>query len=331
MQREIQIVRKHCGGMLFTGLRLRASTCNTLHPAFEIPSGSVNQIGLHALIDYLKYLCNCSSHLGVLMKFNYLLLALFISSQVYAQVNETPINKAKASSAATIGKKPKINNKTTALPPPSSDSIAFFKASESLNYEIMSLYLSKGADINCRNCSSSGATPLLSKLKDGSDPNFNFVKYMVEHGADVNLGDSFGTTPLMITAQRAMFDYGKVGSAALTIELLLNAGAKLEATDDEGKTAINYFRGFSDSFHSVSLLLKANANINHQDKSGMTLLMKAVSSCGEAKPEFIEFLLRSNADASLKNTQGNRALDLALSVATQNRNCNAAVRILNNI
>lgn len=70
-------------------------------------------------------------------------------------------------------------------------------------------------------------TPLCVAIQKGE---FDFVKKLVEYGADVN-EKSYGMTPLMIAAR-----YNKVD----IIKYLLAHGAKPEIKDDKGFTAAKY-------------------------------------------------------------------------------------------
>jgi ankyrin repeat protein len=57
----------------------------------------------------------------------------------------------------------------------------------------------------------------------------------------------------------------------------------------------------------IAVLLKAGANINSQDKNGMTALMYA------SLPEVVLTLLKAGADAKVRNSRGDTAFDLVRS------------------
>ena len=96
--------------------------------------------------------------------------------------------------------------------------------------------------------------------------------------------------------------------------------ATIDAVDSVGQTALFYAIN-ADRCAVAGLLLAAGANINHQDDSGMTVLMMTISdNYSDAR---IKFLLDETADQSLVN----KDKDNALLLATYQLNANA-MRIL---
>jgi len=87
------------------------------------------------------------------------------------------------------------------------------------------------ADINAKD--EDGDTPLLLvsgglSFKDGS-----VLRFLLEHGADVNVRNQFGWTPLHLASIN--------GSGALgVVRLMLKHGAEVEAKNKSGKTALNF-------------------------------------------------------------------------------------------
>ena len=92
------------------------------------------------------------------------------------------------------------------------------------NAKMLSFLLSKRANINAR--SDSGATALMIAARDG---NMEIVNILLKAGADVNLATDAGVTALMGAA-----DDSKI------VKALLAAGAKTEAVDSHGWTAVCY-------------------------------------------------------------------------------------------
>ena len=91
------------------------------------------------------------------------------------------------------------------------------------------------------------------------------AKLMVKHGADVNLADHNGETPLMLALEKGMFDLARY---------LVEKGADVNARDHVfGWTPLFYALK---NIEFVEFLVKHGADINAKDKAGLTVLMYAV-------------------------------------------------------
>lgn len=128
--------------------------------------------------------------------------------------------------------------------------------------------------------------------------NFARVEYVLSRGADVNVKDAFGWTPLMNVASAGRMD--------IATSLLAN-GANLELRDNGGTTALGLAaaKGRDDM---VTLLLERGANINAKDGKGLDPLMMA------AKGGFLgltKTLLDKGANINLSDNDGNTTLMLA--------------------
>ena len=98
------------------------------------------------------------------------------------------------------------------------------------------------------------------------------VKKAIQAGANVNQHDknNFDNTPLLVAIDE--------GNTIEIINLLINAGANVNAKDKWGNTAILGIPwGSNKSTRIADILLKAGANPNVADMDGTTPLMKAVT------------------------------------------------------
>jgi ankyrin repeat protein len=115
--------------------------------------------------------------------------------------------------------------------------------------------ISAGADINSH-CSGDLATPLIHACQEDS---LSKVTFLLSLGAQVNVENVFGWTPLMLAAQ----------NDADLVALLLSKGANVNQQDKAGKTALMYacMRGRADI---VKLLAGVGADEKLTDKEGLT-------------------------------------------------------------
>jgi ankyrin repeat protein len=236
------------------------------------------------------------------------------------------------------------------LTPPSKATLGFYQASTSDNYDMMDLFLQQGADINCQNCEPKGNTPLNAALGRNYGLNYQSISWLINHGADVNVANAAGITPLMRSIPisfgyiRSNLWNGTSYEQSQITKLLLDNGAKTVVKDVQGNTPLNYIIMSANSnnnsaevqsHHSAFILilnslLEHSADINSVNNMGNTVLMDAADSCADFS---VETLLANNADPATKNKLGQTALDIAIEKATrsgQNSNCNDTVKILQN-
>jgi hypothetical protein len=119
-----------------------------------------------------------------------------------------------------------------------------------------------------------GMTPLAGAV---ARERFDVVTFLLDHGADPNIPNKQGLTPL---AQACGYDQG---NALVLAQVLLGANANVNAADAHGDTPLHKaaYNGNSDV---VELLLAHGASINATNKMGQTPLQVA------QKPEIAELL-----------------------------------------
>ena len=111
------------------------------------------------------------------------------------------------------------------------------------------------------------APPLILLACRFGNPETKAVELLVAKGADVNITDTNGVTPLMAAAELGWDP---------SITLLLAHGAQVETKDKHGETALMYAMG-NRSLSAVATLLQQGAAINAGDKAGKTPLMYAIT------------------------------------------------------
>lgn len=110
-----------------------------------------------------------------------------------------------------------------------------------------------------------------------------------------------GVTPLMMVARQGCVEMA---------DMLLAAGARIDARNEAGMTALHYAIGFEgeDRRAIVSYLLSRHADVNAQNDDGKTPLMLAVAL---GHTEAVSLLLQTGADTELRDINGATAEDLA--------------------
>ncbi|KAL8797765.1 MAG: hypothetical protein Q9195_000117 [Heterodermia aff. obscurata] len=167
--------------------------------------------------------------------------------------------------------------------------------------EIVQLLVKSGANAELPN--QSGVTPLMKAAEVSEGDAGTIVEHLLQNGAAVDAKDHEGRTALM----RAI-----LGGSRTTHELLIDQGADLEDRDALGVTSLILAAGYSDR-NTVEFLLDRGADIEARDNFGLTPLMKA-GKCGTA--DTVNLLLDRGAKITAVDTQNKEALD---HVATRNR------------
>jgi hypothetical protein len=111
------------------------------------------------------------------------------------------------------------------------------------------------------------------------------IKTLIENYVDVNYKDSTGRTALWYTLDKQIYD-----PPTTIINILLEAGADINATNQKGETILINAMFFDVSYARVKLLLDMGANVHLKDNKGQTALDVARA---KNRPEFIIRLLEN--------------------------------------
>lgn len=132
-----------------------------------------------------------------------------------------------------------------------------------------------------------------------------WVRQIIEGGADVNATDRRGVTPL-----QAAIEHGELDIARFLIE----KGADVNERDVRGWTllALASALGRPDI---IELLLSHGAGVNERDDIDDTALHWA---CTYAHPGAVRLILSHGADANTRNVTGNSPLDMVLQLSPDN-------------
>jgi len=156
-------------------------------------------------------------------------------------------------------------------------------------------FIAKGVNINTREKNYDQDTALTFASNLGHT---EIVKYLIEKGADINLADAKGRTPLW---------YASGVDNIENIKLLLAAGADVNKSPKNGETAI-IRAACNGQTETIKLLLAKKANINDKTDENITPLMCAAMY---DKAETINFLVANKANINQREEWGYTALMLA--------------------
>jgi ankyrin repeat protein len=178
---------------------------------------------------------------------------------------------------------------------------ALMDASTMALKDIASSLVARGANVN--QAANDGSTPLSNTVGTfmagfQSRTRIPLLQFLLEHRADVNQSDWFGSTPLNVAAGR---------NDAQTVQILLDAGAQPEARNADGRTPL-LAAVKDDAVASAETLLEFGANANGADGTGNTPLLIAV---GKGYPEGLaltRLLISRGADLNARNKGGTTAL-----------------------
>eukprot|EP00833_Pecoramyces_ruminatium_P015503 jgi/Orpsp1_1/1189535/evm.model.d7180000072697.1 len=125
------------------------------------------------------------------------------------------------------------------------------------------------------------------------------VRYLIEHGVDINQQDDIDiTTPLI-----ASFSYKNNA----IIEYLIKNGADINQTDSSGNSPLILASSNNDE-DIIKYLIEHGANVNQKDNSGNTPLIIA---CQHKNENMVKYLVECGALVNMENNSNNTALTIA--------------------
>jgi len=158
-----------------------------------------------------------------------------------------------------------------------SSSLYLFKACENGNESQVKYLIEHGADINIR--IKDNITPFLKACESG---NINLVKYLVKLGANIKIEDIYHNTPIFYACSS--------GNDHL-VKYLVKRGANINKTNIENETPL-FNACLSGNIHLVKYLVKCGIDINKENKRGITPLFYA---CSKKHEDVIKYLVELGA------------------------------------
>jgi uncharacterized protein len=176
-------------------------------------------------------------------------------------------------------------------------------AANNYHIDIVKILIAKGVSANSRDSDGKGNSALQCAIWTVNVP---LVRLLIKHGADANVGNRHWT-PLMTAAWAMGTSRGGKKKVVAILKLLLANGAKVNARDDVGQTALTLAAAVGD-VASVRLLLRAGAYIHSRDKRGNGALIGAIQF---HNVDTIKFLLEQGINPNARNKEGETVLAYA--------------------
>ena len=201
------------------------------------------------------------------------------------------------------------------------------------NLHISSSYLKevieeiKGGDdsrINTKN--DMGEAPMHLALEESSHKVEDIMEFLLKKGANIDVADGEGNTPLMLAIKKPLFSRKKKE----IIEFLVKRGADVNKANKDGYTAFTLAlkAGLIDEDNGESilkLLTKKGVDIDEVDAEGNTPLLSATK---DGIKGAVKLLVKTGADVNKVDEEGNTPLMLAAKVKRPDSKWEETIKIL---
>ncbi|KIL89241.1 hypothetical protein FAVG1_07635 [Fusarium avenaceum] len=157
----------------------------------------------------------------------------------------------------------------------------------SMSQRIWKINLTSGADVNLKD--KDGRTPIFYAVWSG---NVGIVQRLIKEGASINIRDILGVTPVT---------YADSNGHHEVVKILLEAGGSTLADTDVGTRLLKSAIHKSQQQVVKQLIEARNTDVNARDKNGTTPLLLAVDSKDVA---IVKLLLKGNADVNIADNDG---------------------------
>gem|GEM_PF-844634 len=164
--------------------------------------------------------------------------------------------------------------------------------------------IAAGLDVNAVNIH--GETPLHLAA---ADDNVEQVRILLEHGADVNIRDKTGNTPLITLSRNCSSNRG-IEQELTIVRMLLDRGADINARNYFGATALIKLSELNMDRREdlIRLLIERGSAIDRFDGKFQTALHRAADM---GTPKTVKMLLEAGASVDIRDIYGCNPLDVA--------------------
>ena len=121
------------------------------------------------------------------------------------------------------------------------------------------------------------------------------AKYLIDKGADVNVVNIYGETPLMMALHNDLDEIANMLLSKKEIDVTIQ--------DEEGYTALHYVASCTDKVFLPIMrkIIKKGGNVNARSENGYTPLHEAINN---HNIKFAEMLIKNGANVNAKTNRG---------------------------
>jgi len=167
--------------------------------------------------------------------------------------------------------------------------------------DIIKILIQYGANVNIQN--NKGITPLMNCQY--FENNYSVMKLLIDHNANVNIKDNNGDTVLHKVRKCSYEDNDEI-----LLKYLLNKGANINEVNNKGYTPLMNLIYYHISDNFTLLYIKYGANINKVNKEGDTPLIMA---CKNESESTAKILIKHGSDVNKADNEGNTPLIISCS------------------
>ena len=181
-----------------------------------------------------------------------------------------------------------------------------WEACHKCDLEMVKLLVSSGADINALEPISKTSPLRATFITVGKDERFSIAKYLIENGADINLGNQTDVVLEKVLIGTGDNNEQIRNEAQELLLILIDKGFNLNSVRE--KSALTYLARYKNNATIAFLVKNKYCDINSLNYENQTALIVAAQLNDD---QMVELLLSLGIDKGIKDTYGKTAYDYA--------------------